>query len=134
LSNRLQVVEDLDIIRNREQVRRSGRIIVELSEERLVNIEAILIRIRNEWVQISVEEFGVTIVIETTTTILLSRLATVLPITVKIAAEFRLASTVGSRRRIKARIKTMDRGVAVKVSDTLVDVVELQADRGRSGS
>jgi len=134
LSNRLQVVEDLDIIRNREQVRRSGRIIVELSEERLVNIEAILIRIRNVWVQVSVEEFGVTIVIETTTTILLSRLATVLPITVKIAAEFRLASTVGSRRRIKARIKTMDRGVAVKVSDTLVDVVELQADRGRSGS
>jgi len=127
-------VEDLDIIRNREQVRRSGRIIVELSEERLVNIEAILIRIRNVWVQVSVEEFGVTIVIETTTTILLSRLATVLPITVKIAAEFRLASTVGSRRRIKARIKTMDRGVAVKVSDTLVDVVELQADRGRSGS
>jgi len=120
-------VEDLDIIRNREQVRRS-RIIVELSEERLVNIETVFIRIRNVWVQVSVEQFGVTIVIETTTTILLSRLATVLPVTVKIAAEFRLASTVGSRRRIKARVKTMDRGVAVEVSDTLVDVVELQAD------
>jgi len=124
-------VKDLDIIRDVIRVvMLSG--VVELGEERLVLIEAVLIGVGDVGVQISIKELGVTVVVEATTAILLCGLAPVLPNTVQITAELRLASTVVTSGGVKAGVKTMNRGVAVEVSDTLVDVVDLQANGGTS--
>jgi len=133
---RLQKGKDLNVVRDGAQVRvRLGSTSVKLNEELLVIIEAVLVGVRYIRDEVRIGRLRVTVVIEATTTVLLSRLATVRPIAVEIAAELRLASTVATIRGIKARIEAMDGGITDVVSDTLVgthDRLETSGSRGSS--
>jgi len=98
----------------------------------LVLVEAILIRIWNIGDKVGIRNEGVTVKVKATSTILLSRLTTVLPVTIKITAELRLARTVITGGGIKTRVKAMDGGVTVVVSDTLIKgFIVFQASRSR---
>jgi len=84
----------------------------------LVLPEAAAIRIGDVRNQERVSVELITIVVIATTTVLLSRLATVGPVLVEITAELRLAGTVVTIRRIEARVQVVDRGVTVVIGDT----------------
>lgn len=92
-----------------------------LSEEVfLVVIEAVLVGVGDVRNHEGVEKGGVAIEVKTTSAILLGRLTAVFPVTIKIAAKLRLASTVLSVGRIEAGVETMNRGVANEIGDTLI--------------
>jgi len=127
-------VQDLDVVNNVTQVGGGSRV-GESSKRLLVLVKAVLIRVGNVGNEVSISVGGVTVVVEATTAILLGRFATVRPIIVKIAAELRLASTVITIGRIKARVEVMDSSVAIPVSHTLIDGgINRQARRRRRGS
>jgi hypothetical protein len=130
----LNDLEDLDIVVDVIGV--AARLgIRERSESILVLVEAVLIGVADVGDEVGVSVLRVTIVVETTTAVLLSRLATVRPVVVEVTAELGLAGTVVAIRRIKAGVQVVDGGIAVEVSDTLVlSGVEGQASGGRGSS
>jgi len=126
--------EDLDVVSDGVEEDR-GVGLREGGEGSLVLVEAVLIGVGDVRDEVSVGVGRVTVVVETTTTVLLGRLATVAPVAVEIAAELRLASTVVTIRGIETGVEVVDGSVAVPLSEAVLEGgVHGEASRGRGSS